>query len=163
MSISLVRIDDRMIHGQVVLMWTKYYPGDAIVVLADDTVMNDPIIRKVVQQAGYAVGKKVHLFGVDDAIEKLPKVIASNKKYYLISKKIHELAEVRRAGIDFGNEIVFGNACKGKAQIEVYNNVFLTDEDVADCDYLDAQGVNLAFKLTPEEKGTTWKTVRKSL
>ena len=163
MSISLVRIDDRMIHGQVVMMWTKYYQGDAIVVLADDTVMNDPIIKKVVQQAGYAVGKKVYLFGVEDAIAKLPKVIASDKKYYLISKKVHELAEVRRAGIDFGSEIVFGTASKGKGQIEVYNNIYLSDEDVKDCEYLDEQGIELTFKLTPDEKGDTWKHVRQSL
>lgn len=163
MSISLVRIDDRMIHGQVVMMWTKYYQGDAIVVLADDIVMNDPLIKKVVQQAGYAVGKKVYLFGVDEAVEKLPKVIASDKHYYLISKKVHELAEVRRAGIDFGSEIIFGTASKGKGNIEVYNNIYLSEEDVKDCDYLDSQGIALRFKLTPDERGTTWKEVRKSI
>lgn len=163
MSISLVRIDDRMIHGQIVLMWTKYYQGDAIVVLADDVVMNDPFIKRIVTQAGYAVGKKVHMFSVDDAVKKLSKVIASDKQYYFISKKVHELAEVRRAGIDFGKEIIFGTASKGKGTIEVYNNIYLSEEDIKDCEYLNSQGIELIFKLTPDEKGTTWKNIKKSL
>lgn len=163
MSISLVRIDDRMIHGQVVLMWTKYYQGDAIVVLGDDIVMNDPFIKRIVMQAGFAAGKKVYLFSVDDAVKKLPKVIASNKQYYFISKKIHELAEVRRRGIDFGNQVIFGTASKGDDTVEVYNNIYLSQEDIHDCEYLSSQGIDLIFKLTPDEKGTTWKNVRKSL
>ena len=163
MSVTLVRIDDRMIHGQVVMLWTKYYQAESIVVLADDVVMNDPIIRKVVQQAGYAVNKKVYLFGIQDAIEKMPKVLASNKTYYLISKKVHELAELRRAGVDFGNEIVFGTSSKGKGNIEVYNNIYLSEEDIVDCEYLHSQGIALNFKLTPDEKGDTWVNIRKSL
>lgn len=163
MSISLVRVDDRMIHGQIVMMWTKYYQGDAIVVLADDVVMKDPFIKKIVMQAGYAVGKKVYLFSVDDAVEKLPKVIASSKRYYFISKKIHELTEVKRRGIDFGNEVVFGTASKGEGTREVYNNIYLSQEDIKDCEYLESQGIKLVFKLTPDEKGVTWENIKKSL
>ena len=52
MSISLVRVDDRMIHGQIVLMWTKFYQGDAIVVLADEKVAKDKFMVNILKNAG---------------------------------------------------------------------------------------------------------------
>ena len=161
MSISLVRVDDRMIHGQIVLMWTKFYQGDAIVVLADEKVTKDKFMVNILKKSGNAMNKKVFVFGVEEAIEKLPKVIESNKRYFLISKQIHLLAEVRRAGIDFGDTIIFGTASQKSDTVKVYNNIYLSAEDVNDCKYLDSQGVTLNFKLIPDEEGTTWNNVKK--
>lgn len=108
-------------------------------------------------------GKKVYLFGVDEAIEKLPRVIASDKKYFLISKKIHQLAEVKKAGIDFGDEIIFGTSSKTKDAKEVYSNIYLLEKDIEDRNYLDSEGIELVFKLTPDEKGLTWNNIKKTL
>lgn len=163
MSISLVRIDDRMIHGQIVIMWTKFYQGDALIVLADDVTAKDPMMVNILKKAGAAMMKKVYVFDVEEAVEKLPKVIASDKKYFLISKKLHQLAEVHRRGIDFGHEIIFGTASQLPNTKGVYNNIYLSEEDVKDCEYLDSQGIKLNFKLIPAEKGTTWKEIKKQL
>ena len=45
MSLSLVRVDDRLIHGQVLLMWTKVRLGDAIILLVDDKLANDQFLK----------------------------------------------------------------------------------------------------------------------
>ena len=47
MSLSLVRVDDRLIHGQVLLMWTKVRLGDAIILLVDDKLANDQFLKTV--------------------------------------------------------------------------------------------------------------------
>lgn len=163
MAISLVRIDDRMIHGQIVIMWTKFYQGDALVVLVDDETRKNPLLVSILQKAGAAMMKKVYVFDLEEATEKLPKVIASEKKYYLISKRLKELAEVHRRGIDFGKEVIFGTASQRPNTKGVYNNIYLSAEDVEDCKYLDSQGVKLNFKLIPSEKGLTWKDIEKQL
>lgn len=163
MSISLVRVDDRMIHGQIVCLWTKFYQGEAIVVLADESVTDDPFLINVLKRTGSAINMKVFVFGVKEAIEKLPKVIESNKRYYLISKQIHLLAEVRKAGIDFGDEIIFGVASQKADTVKAYNNIYLSKEDVNDCEYLASQGIKITFKLIPEEAGISWNNVKNSI
>jgi mannose/fructose/N-acetylgalactosamine-specific phosphotransferase system component IIB len=42
MSIELVRIDDRLIHGQVVIAWSKAVPVERMVVI-DNKAANDAI------------------------------------------------------------------------------------------------------------------------
>ena len=68
MSLSLVRVDDRLIHGQVVLMWSKVRQGDAIILLVDDELGHDEFLKEVFVIAGYAIVIKVYIFTVEQAI-----------------------------------------------------------------------------------------------
>ncbi len=82
MSISFVRIDDRVIHGQLVTRWAKELPCDGIVAI-DDAVAADPLL---ISDERRGPDTKVWLFDTATAIEKLPKVIASDKRYFVIGK-----------------------------------------------------------------------------
>lgn len=163
MSLSLVRVDDRLIHGQVVLMWSKVRQGDAIILLVDDALANDEFMKQIFKNAGNAAGKKVYIFTVEQAIEKLPKAITSDKKYYLISKSITQLYEVSKNGIDFGKELIFGTASKKPETEKVYNNIYLSKNDVTACDYLNDKGVDITFKLIPDGAGLSWDNVKSNL
>jgi len=50
MSISVVRIDDRVIHGQTMTRWTKARPVDGILVVGDN-IAHDKLRRKVLKAA----------------------------------------------------------------------------------------------------------------
>ena len=49
-NIVLARIDDRLIHGQVMTAWVQYTGGNEIVI-ADDKVANDPFLSAVITGA----------------------------------------------------------------------------------------------------------------
>ena len=76
-NIVLVRIDDRMLHGQVVSTWLKDY-GIEQVLIINDKAANDPIQKSV---AGLAAPKdvRVHLFGVEQFIDILKKTPIKRK------------------------------------------------------------------------------------
>ena len=50
MSVSFIRIDDRMIHGQTCTRWAREYPCDGLVAVndkaANNSVLNQPVERK---------------------------------------------------------------------------------------------------------------------
>lgn len=78
MSISFVRIDDRMIHGLITLRWTKEMPCDGIIAVNDKAASN-PILKEAYKAA--AQDKNLYLdngafFDVKD------KVLASKSKYF---------------------------------------------------------------------------------
>lgn len=162
MSLSLVRIDDRLIHGQVVLMWTKIRQGDALILLVDDTIYNDKFLKSVFIQGGNAVGKKVYIWNVAEATEKMPKAIASEKKYFLVAKNVQLLYQLRKNGVDWGDELIFGTLSKRPDTERMWNNVYCTKEDLKACDYLMEHGVEITFKLIPDEAGAKWKDIRKN-
>lgn len=83
MSISFIRVDDRMIHGQTCTRWALEYPCDGL------------IARK--RQGGYHPGaqgggtknasdKKTFVWTLDEWRAKCGKVLASKDRYFLITK-----------------------------------------------------------------------------
>lgn len=65
MSVSFIRIDDRMIHGQTCTRWAREYPCNGLIAVNDKAASND------VLQAAYkaASGKKTFVWTLD-AFEK---------------------------------------------------------------------------------------------
>ncbi len=162
--ITLVKIDDRMIHGQVVIMWTKLREGERLIVVVDDTVYNDEFLRNSVKQAGNAVGKPTFVWSAQEAIEKLPKVIESDKKYFLICKTIKQMHALYDAGLWPGDEIDFGTASTRKeGAVKVWQNVNLSPEDIQLCEDLHQKGVRMLFRLIPAEKGVYYANEREKL
>lgn len=71
MAISLVRIDDRLIHGQVATTWVNDYKIEQVLII-NDKVANDPIQKSVVGLAA-PPQVKVLVFGVEQFINILKK------------------------------------------------------------------------------------------
>lgn len=71
MTVSFVRIDDRMIHGQTVTRWAKEYPCDGLIAVNDAASKN-----KVLKQAYKgASDKKTFVWSVDSFGQKSQKVL----------------------------------------------------------------------------------------
>lgn len=77
MTVSFVRIDDRMIHGQTVTRWAKEYPCDGLI-----AVNNAASKNKVLTQAYKgASDKKTFVWSVDAFGQNL-------KKYWILTRAI---------------------------------------------------------------------------
>lgn len=66
MSIELVRIDDRLIHGQIATTWINDYNIEQVLIV-DDNVVQDKIQQSVISMTAPA-NVKVKVFGVDSFI-----------------------------------------------------------------------------------------------
>ena len=76
MSISFVRVDDRMIHGQTVTRWSLEYPCTGLIAVNDAAAKN-PVLKGAYKSAS---DKKTFVWGVDEFIAKSKKVIESKDK-----------------------------------------------------------------------------------
>ena len=65
--IQCLRVDDRLLHGQVITKWITTYDPDAIVI-ADDKTVNDTVAKMALRVAKPA-GMKMSIRSVDDAIQ----------------------------------------------------------------------------------------------
>lgn len=78
-----LRMDERLIHGQITTVWSKALDIDSIV-CANDSAANDPIHKAALMTAKPA-GKKVAIKSVDDAIKLLKDPRAENMKVLVLS------------------------------------------------------------------------------
>ena len=80
MTISFVRIDDRMIHGQTVTRWAKEYPCDGLV-----AVNNAAAGNAVLKQAYKAASDKKTFVWTKEAFK---------EKYYLTDEAFAEIQPI---------------------------------------------------------------------
>ncbi|ANG91487.1 PTS sugar transporter subunit IIB [Enterobacteriaceae bacterium 155047] len=163
MSISFVRIDDRVIHGQLVTRWAKELPCDGIVAI-DDAVAADPLLSSVMK--GAVSDTKVWLFDTATAIAKLPKIIASEKRYFVIGKSPLTLQRIEQAGISLQNsngKINVGPMSARANTTTIGPNQSVTVDEAAAFEWLSQQGHTIEFRLVPDAGFYRWQDARQKL
>ncbi len=163
MALSFVRIDDRVIHGQLVTRWAKELPCDGIVAI-DDDVAADPLLSSVMK--GAVSDTKVWLFDVATAISKLPKVIASEKRYFVIGKSPVTLRRLIEAGIDLTNlnqKINVGPMSSRSNTVVIGPNQSVNAEEIDAFNFLSNLGHRIEFRLVPDGSFYQWQDAQKKL
>lgn len=163
MSLSFVRIDDRVIHGQLVTRWAKELPCDGIIAI-DDAVAADALLSSVMK--GAVPDIKVWLLDTATAIEKLPKAIASEKRYFVIGKSPVTLQRIEQAGISLQNtngKINVGPMSARADTTTIGPNQSVNAEEIAAFEWLTAQGHRVEFRLVPDASCYSWTDARQKL
>lgn len=78
MSIELVRIDDRLIHGQIATTWINDYNIEQVLIV-DDNVVQDKMQQSVISMTAPA-NVKVKVFGVDSFIGIYKKILLKEER-----------------------------------------------------------------------------------
>lgn len=99
-----MRIDDRLLHGQVITKWITQYDPDAIVI-ADDQTVNDEIAKMALKIAKPS-GMKMSIRSVDDAIALLNNEKTKAMKLFVLVKDtnsakriVEKVSEVKTVNI----------------------------------------------------------------
>lgn len=93
--ITFMRVDDRIIHGQIVTRWSKEYPCDGIVAV-NDKAATTPVLA---QSFKASTDRKVFVWTKEQFKKNAQKVLESPKKYFLITKNPVDMKELL---VDFG-------------------------------------------------------------
>jgi len=146
---GLVRIDDRLIHGQVIAVWCKHQRFTRIVIV-DDGVAADPFMQEVLRLAA-PPGLQVDVFSVSDGIRILSEDVPDRKttmvllKTPLVAKQLYDGGVVYRA-LNVGG---IGNAPGRK---NIFKNISASEEEIAIFKYLMDRGVEITLLTVPGEK-----------
>lgn len=142
--IKLVRIDHRLLHGQVIFSWTKQYSIDHIIV-ADDKVPNDQMTvmaLTLAKPSGVALDI-VKIAEVTKVIEKAP-----NHNYMILIKGPKEALALTEV-VPKIDRINVGGVAK-KAGSKPYGKaVYLTEEEVGYMRELLSKGVECFVQQVP--------------
>lgn len=156
--ITFIRIDDRIIHGQVVIRWSMEYPCDGIIAV-NDNASNDPVIKSVLKAAS---GKTTFIWTVDEFLGKMDQVIKSKKKYFLITKDPIAMCKLL---VDNNlktevNKVNVGPQSAREGTVKVNDNACITMEEATCYERIGAKGYEIDFRLVPNSKSVSWNGVR---
>ena len=150
--IKLCRLDDRMIHGQIVTKWSRVVPVDRIIV-ANDQAGSNPIIAKSLLMA--APGNiKVAVKTVKDAVELLHNPKASAHDILLIVANPQDLLTVGEQ-VEGIHRVNIGNwglleASDGKQREMVSQFVALSEDEKAILAKVNEKVEDFVLQVTPD-------------
>lgn len=148
MNILLSRIDERLIHGQVMTRWiTGLYITR--IILIDDTIAKDDFMVDVLLLSA-PVGVEVKVMTVDDAV-KFIAVDDSSAKTMLLFKDIRYVKALADAGF-LVPKLDIGNIGSSPIRKGVTREVFMSPEEQAMAKELCEKGMYIYIQKLPSDK-----------
>lgn len=142
-DIRLVRIDDRLIHGQVATVWAKRLDIERIIVVSDAVTQDN--LRKTLLQQAAPPGIKVNVIPVAKMIEIYTNKLFDGIRVILLFTNPIEVAAIVKAGITFPSvNIGAMGYTTGKKMIS--NTIAIDAADLAAFNYLEEQGIELEIR-----------------
>jgi len=151
MPISMVRIDDRLIHGQVVLGWSRVLKPDRIVV-ANDRVAANAWERKFFT-ASVPPHIKVSFLTLKETAAELTSNLYKNESVLVLFEAVKDLYTLVEKGVRL-EEVNIGGLHHREGAEELLPYVFLTEEDRGLLRELVKQGVTLRAQDVPGSAAT---------
>lgn len=147
-NVVLARVDDRLIHGEVVTAWIPTFKVTRILIV-DDEVAKDEFNKRVVKALAPA-GTKVFVYDVDKAAEKLMVPGVEGERLLLLAKTPTTYARLVQKGVPL-KEVNLGGAGIRGARKPFINNVALDPDEVRACEEMQAAGCRVFYQLVPEQ------------
>ena len=145
--ISLVRVDNRLIHGQVVEAWLPQLKV-ARVAVADDEAAGSPLIRAAMALAVQsAIEVRIEPLGQLD-FEALSR---DSVKTLLLLREIAGVEQARARGLTL-QHLNLGNVHFSSGRRQISSSVFLSPEEMASLRALSAAGVRVEARAVPAER-----------
>ena len=147
--VLLARIDDRLIHGQVVEGWVNFLKATCILV-ADDTVAENPLQRTIMEISA-PEGLKVVIGKVEEICAKLRSSSLDRERAILLFSNPTDVLRYLRAGLSCPTVNVGGmHFVPGKRKI--MDVLSVNSDDLEALREILRRGVKVEIQTVPTEK-----------
>ena len=149
--IDVLRLDERLIHGQVAVTWVKGSNFDTLLVV-DDASAKDDFVKKTLYMAA-PNNIKTFVMTTEEALNVLTDERSRARHIFTVVRHLDTLHEIASKAIDvkainIGN---YGRLVKSANQRYSYGGkLFLDDEEKAKLEKLTELGIPVTVQLTPQ-------------
>jgi PTS system mannose-specific IIB component/fructoselysine and glucoselysine-specific PTS system IIB component len=147
MSLVLARIDDRLIHGQVVIGWGRPL-GVTLIVLVDDQVAASPWEQELYRMA-VPPEIRVEFAGVADAAAHLAGWAAAADRVLVLTGDIPTMVALHDARADLLHHINLGGIHHRPGRIERLRYLYLTEGELRALKALASSGATVTAQDLP--------------
>lgn len=148
-ELGFVRIDSRMIHGQITTAWNNVVRANKIIVI-DDIVANDEIMAMGLQFAA-PPNTEAKVYSVDEAAKEWKKDEFGKGRVMILFRDVSTAYRSWRAGFGY-RKLNIGNIPIGEGRVSVYKTCFMSKEEAELLKEMNDAGVEIYLQFMPPEK-----------
>ncbi|WP_020676483.1 PTS sugar transporter subunit IIB [Geopsychrobacter electrodiphilus] len=154
MSIVLTRVDNRLIHGQVLEAWLPFIHANCIVV-ANDEISLSPL-KRMMMEASVPSRVRVEIGSVGEIAQLFESGEFDEFKVLLLFATTSDCLEALHAGLKY-ERLNLGNLHAGHGKAQFSCTVFLDPEDVENLELIDQAGVEISARCIPADTERNWR------
>ncbi len=144
-----IRIDDRLIHGQVATRWTAATKATRILIPNDEVAVND--VQKQILRMAAPSGVNTSLISVEKAGQNITAGKYSNQQVLVVAKSPIDILRLIELGVEV-NHINVGNMANREGSRQIKNSVSVLPEEEQAFKELLAAGISITAQMVPDEK-----------
>jgi len=149
-DIALVRVDNRLVHGQILEAWVPFIKAECIFVVNDNAASDffcETVIRMAVPSE-----IEVNILSVDDFVSHYAYSRGRRKRSIVLFSNIADACKAYKLGFNF-DKLNIGNIYNEKYKLCCAPSVFLCDNEIQDIiTLLENAGVLIELKRVPQER-----------
>lgn len=154
--IKLLRIDERLVHGQVAVVWSRFLGVNRIVVADDEAAGNET--QKIAMQMAVPKDTKLTVTTVEKAVALLNDPRSEGLKIFLVVRNPENARKLTQEvkGI---HEVNVGNYGRmsgedESSKVTLERGLYATKDEMEIFNSISADGVRVYYQITPQEKAT---------
>ena len=147
--IKALRIDHRLVHGQVAFTWTHFLAATRIIVIDDKAAADE--FQKMALNMAKPAGCKLNVFSVAKALERAEKIDSLTDSVFIIFGSTKDAAGYI-TGHPVFKELNLGGIAKKEGSKNYADVVYLTPEEEDDIRAIMATGCKVFMQQLPTTK-----------
>lgn len=152
--LKLLRVDHRMLHGQVAFSWTNNIDADCILI-ANDGVAGDDL-RKTTMKLAKPQGVKLVIKNIADSITALNSGVTDKYKLFIVVESVADAYKLTK-NVSFIKSINLGGVKAKEGTRNISKAVNLLPEEEEMLKELDRDGIEIEIRQLPTDSKVIYK------
>ena len=148
-EVVLTRIDDRLIHGQVMTAWVHETKGNEIVII-DDEVAQDDFLKMIINSSA-PKGITVEIFSQSEAVKFFSENENDNKKIIILVKTPQVIEYLINQNVKI-NSVNVGGMGAREDRSKLFRNISVSDQERESFKKIINRNVSVFIQVTPDQK-----------
>lgn len=146
--IKLLRVDHRLIHGQVAFSWTKFLGVD-LILIPNDLIINDELRKNVLRMAK-PNNVKLIIKSIDECAEAINSGLSDKYNMMILCESVED-ANKLASKVPLIKSINLGGMKNRDDRKQISKAVHLSNEDIEIIKALVQRGVEVNVQLVPDD------------
>lgn len=156
--IKVLRVDDRLLHGQVAVAWVQHFHVDTILI-ANDKVINDKT-SKIAFKLATPPGVTLSMKSLQGAVNVINNPKHINRTFMVITKNLEDAEFVIKETNNAVKDVLLGGLRSGDGKTQITMNSYMDENDLRIMNSLEGSGCNVYMQADPTSKRITTDVIR---
>ena len=148
--IEVLRVDDRLLHGQVAVSWTRHYKVDVIL------VANMQVAFRLATPSGVTLSMK----SLQGAVNVINNPKHAMRKIMVITKDLNDAKFVCEQTNGAIKDILLGGLRNGEGKKQIDMNSYMSKNDIHVMDELEKEGYHVFMQSVPTSQKLSTEEIK---